>query len=72
MESIGPRELAADLPGGIVSPGFKIASWIRQNRPPTAKSQNAAAAISESPPRVHAVEKSCGQLFGGRKVHPLI
>jgi hypothetical protein len=28
MESIGPRELAADLRGGIVSPGFKIASWI--------------------------------------------
>src|SRR6266481_8052877 len=28
MESIGPRELGADLRGGIVSPGFKIASWI--------------------------------------------
>jgi len=67
MESIGPRELAADLPGGIVSPGFKIASWIRQNRPPTAKSQNAAAAISESPPAFTRSKKVAASSLGEEK-----
>src|SRR5882724_5124514 len=64
MESIGPRELAADLRGGILSPGFKKwrPGFVRTDHP-GAKSQNAAAAISESPSAFSRSQKSCGQLL---------
>jgi len=38
MESIGPRELAADLRGGIVSPGFR--NSVLDSSEPTTPVQN--------------------------------
>ena len=63
MESIGPRELAADLRGGIVSPGSKN-SVLDSSEPTTpVQNQNAAAAISESPSAFSRSQKSCGRLL---------
>src|SRR6266571_1977620 len=70
MESIGPRELAADLRGGILSPGFR--NSVLDSSEPTTPVQNRRT--QQRPflshlPRSHGLKKvaasSCGGLGRG-------